>query len=365
MTAKQAAVEHQLAANRYVGIGIALTQNGGSHQIGAIIPDGPAAIAEIAPGELIVEVDGTKTDGLTMNEVIDRLRGPEGTTVTLALAHAAKSKSRIVTLTRSVIPLQTVNGLRQSDPESSVIDGDVPVAYLKINEIGGSTVSELRDHEAHLAAKKVHLLVLDLRGTGGYELRHAITLADALVDGGRSGMIRSRDRVTSVPFDRDCLFREWGMVVLVDNSTHGYAEWLAGLLQSRREAILVGQRTTGSWRFVFTTVELPDNGGMMRLATAVLEQGEPQVGRPFRLAGQNTAQRNARSLLFRTTAPDGNEFHIHSVTPNFEVESPPPQVGFAGGQPPDILHSPILARAIKALTTPTLPKESSAVEIDP
>ncbi|HEV3343765.1 MAG TPA: S41 family peptidase [Pirellulales bacterium] len=367
-TSKEAAVERQLAANQYVGIGIALNRANQSklYQIGATFPRGPVAKAGIAVGESILEVDGVKTEDLSMVEVVDRLRGPEGTTVTLRVARDASGESRLVTLTRSLVPIQTVTGYRQLGPESwePVIAGDLPVAYLRIEEIGGSTVSELREYEAELAAKKVELLVLDLRRADGHELRHCIMLVDALLEGDRAGIIRYRDRSTScVRLDRDCLFRGWKMAVLVDNHTRGYGEWLAGLLQSQRKAVVVGQPTTGSSPFVWTPVELPNNWGVMRLATAVLERDQTAAngyGYSPATAGKNIARWSTgmvASLLSRITSANGAALNrLYCVTPDVETESAKDQVELEGAERHNVRNSQIVTRAIEALTAPIVPK---------
>jgi carboxyl-terminal processing protease len=370
-SSKEAVVERQFAANQYVGIGIALkaAEKSKACQIAATFPRGPVAKAGIAVGELILEVDGVKTEGLPLVEVVDRIRGAEGTTVTLRVAPDAHAGSRLVTLTRSLVPRQTVTGYRQLGPETwePVIDGDRHVAYLKIEEISGSTVSELREYEAELAAKKVELLVLDLRRAHGHELRHSITLADALLDGGRAG-IRYRDNTSSVLFDGDCLFRGGKLAVLVDSYTNGYAEWLAGLLQSQRKAIVVGQPTTGSWRFVFTPVELPNDWGVMQLAAAVLERdGEWSFGRP-------SWAPHSRTLLSRMTTPYGTASNqLRGVTPDVEIESTEGEVehGYVAARSPKqsrtsrgteaaelrkVRNSPIVTRAVETLTEPLVPQ---------
>ncbi|HQU43200.1 MAG TPA: S41 family peptidase, partial [Pirellulales bacterium] len=253
-SAKEAAVARQLAANQYVGIGIMLGRgnNANDYSIGGTFPRGPAAKAGIEEGELLVEVDGVKTKGLSMQDLIDRLRGPEGTTLTVGIARNADSAPRSVKLTRNVVPRQTVVGHYELAPEKweCIIVGQIPVAYLSVREINGSTVSELREYEAELASKNVSFLVLDLRRTQCSELRHALIFADALLDGGPVGIIRYRGARMSVPLDRDWLFRGWPMAVLVDDHTAGLTEWLAGLLQRHRGAVVVGRPTTGEWRFV-------------------------------------------------------------------------------------------------------------------
>ena len=356
-SAKQSAVNRQIAANQYVGIGIMIgaSGNGNRHQIGGTFPRGPAARAGIQPQEYIAEVDGVKTDKLSTEQLVDRLRGPEGTTVTLGVTSDATSEPRLIKLTRSVVPRQTVIGHRQLAPEKweCVLEGERPVGYLNVQEMTASTVSELREYEAELDAKNVGFLVLDVRGAQCSELRYAIAVADALLDGG-SGFVRSYGQTMSVPFERDCLFRGWPMAVLVSSYTSGYAEWLACLLQQQRKAIVVGQPTTGADRFVLTRVELPDDWGTMRLATAVLERERRALNKPTRAFDGRSAffVNVSDSLLYRLSwanrsALDG----LHAVSPDAPVEDVDAFKWNPRG-PGVVQQSRLVERAVEALTSP-------------
>jgi C-terminal processing protease CtpA/Prc len=355
-SAKQSAVNRQIAANQYVGIGILIgsSGNGQRHQIGGTFPRGPAAKAGIKALEFIVEIDGVKTDNLSTAQLVERLRGAEGTTVTLGIATDATGEPRLVKLTRSVVPRQTVVGHRQLAPEKweCVLDGD-RVGYLNVQEMTASTVSELREYEFELEARNAGYLVLDLRGAHCSELRYAIAVADALLDGG-TGFVRFLGGTTPVPLDRDCLFREWPMAVLVSSYTPGYAEWLACLLQQNRRAIVVGQPTTGADRFVLTRIDLPDGWGTMRLATAVLERESAVAGPPVQINGGGSAftLNSPDSLLFRLGWASRSAFdRVHAVSPDVPVEEADAFKWNPRGSG-SVHHSPLVERAVQALTSP-------------
>lgn len=363
--AKEAAVQRQLTANQYVGVGITLqpAASANVYQIAMTFPRGPAAKAGLKAGEFLTDIDGIKTENLTLGQLIDRLRGPEGTTVTIGVATDADSESRAVTLTRSVVPRQTVVGCRQLEQEKweAVLGGEVPVGYLSITEIGGSTVAELRDYEAELLAKRVDSLILDLRRAHGGELRHAIAIADALLDGGSAAGVRVRGGYKSAPLDRDCLFRDWPMAVLVAADTHQFAEWLAGLLQQRRGAIVVGQPTAGANRLVLSSVELPHDWGVMKLATAILEHDNPpsEARGSWLISAFRSAELAERRMiaaqLFRLPADVRVELdRLYAVTPDVHVESSLEEsFAIESPQQPDLAQSPFVAIAITALAKPS------------
>lgn len=329
-SAKEAAVARQLAANQYIGIGIRLgkAKDTKFFQIAEMLWRGPAAKAGIEAGEFIVAVDGTSTWGLSLEDLVDRLRGPEGTTFNVGIARDVESKPRTITLTRSVVPRQTVVGLRELEPEKweCVVGGRIPTAYLKVREITGGTVAELREYEADLAAKNVSFIVLDLRGTDCSELRHALHFADALLNRGSAGTIRLRGQRMSVPLDRDWLFTGWPMAVLVNEYTSGFAEWLAGLLQQYRGAMIVGRATTGERRFISTPVELPNDWGVVRMATGVLERetAPDRSESAATVSGEPVAQFTIGavvSFLFRDTVGSRQMLNRpHAVIPDVMVE---------------------------------------------
>jgi carboxyl-terminal processing protease len=357
--AKEALVERQLAANQYVGIGISLGGAGhiARHRIIATFPRGPAAKAGIKADDDLVAIDGASVRELSLVQVIDRLRGPEGTTVTLGIVGDAGGEPRTVTLTRSVVPRQTVVGYRELEPEKwdPLVPGEDSVGYLRIREIGGSTVAELRQYEAELFAVQADSLILDLRTAHGSELRHAIAIADSLLDGGSAAGIRSRDGSRSAPLDRDCLFRDWPMAVLVTENTDGLAEWLAGLLQERRGGIVVGRSTKGARRYVYSSVELPHDWGVMTIATVVLDR-ETMTGRrraaplPLAVGAGASAGGIIRSHLSRLH-PKTQESSdaLFAVTPSISVEPSSSESSEFQPQQSDGVRSPFVTSAVKAL----------------
>jgi hypothetical protein len=156
------------------------------------------------------------------------------------------------------------------------------IAYLKIDSIMASTPRELAAWEPRLRAAKVDGLILDLRGTGAREssdnAHAALLLANSLVDGKSLGKLRTRENTRELPAaNRDCLFRDLPLAVLIDKYTDGPASWVAAILQDsdppaqqRRRAVVVGLFGGGD-NFTRTAVPLPW-GDELILASGVWER---------------------------------------------------------------------------------------------
>src|SRR6185369_8731993 len=157
-------VQEQLQANRYVGIGIALGMDSEKKhpKIMGTFPKRPADRGGAVKDDLITRIDGIETADLALENVIERLRGPEGTNVTIHVRSRADAPERELKMTRGVVPRQTIR----------VYDGDAgknrnyrpdagqPIGLVKLNELTASTLHELRQIEPELRAKGILALVL-------------------------------------------------------------------------------------------------------------------------------------------------------------------------------------------------------------
>ncbi len=264
------------AGNRYVGTGIQIRKSAKEKlpQIVIPFPGGPARKAGARPGDLIVEIDGKSMAGLPLSDVVQYAQGEEGTKVSLTVRQPDENKTRRLPMVRSIIPFTSVQGYRRTGEESWSFcrDPQSRVGYLSFEEIKSSTLLELRKIEPLLRAEGVRAVVLDLRYCLGREIRHAALVADGLLDGGSLWRVRDvRGRIKEYKADRDCLFREMPMVVLVGEHTGSLAAMVAAALQDRGRAILVGEMPKAELA-VTSLVRLPDERGALRLRTGRMER---------------------------------------------------------------------------------------------
>lgn len=268
----------RIAGNRYVGTGIQIRINDKEKltQIVVPFPGGPARKAGARPGDLIVEVDGKSMDKLPISKVVKCLRGEEGTKVSMTVRQPGETKTRLLPMVRSVIPFSSVHGYRRTGEESwsFSVDSRSPIGYLAIDSISISTPLELRKIEPLMRAEGFRAVVWDLRFTQGDDLRYAALVADAFIDGGDLCRVRdSRGRVKEYKADRDCIFRDMPMVVLVSEHTGSMAAIVAAALQDRGRAVIVGEMPKTELT-VTSLVHLAEERGAVRLRTGRVERIE-------------------------------------------------------------------------------------------
>jgi carboxyl-terminal processing protease len=279
-TIKDLMVHEQFAGNRYVGIGIQLRRGGNEKpQIAGDFARGPARKAGAKAGDTIEEIDGTPTEGLELSKVVDLLRGPEGTVVTIVVRQPEEATPRKLQITRGVIPRETVVGYQKFSEEDwgFRVDPAAPIAFVKLREIGASSLHELRKIEQQLRASGVRALMLDLRGVQSGSLQSTVALADGLLERGSIGRVRTADGVREFTADADCLFRKWPLAVLVDKSTSNMGEWLAAALQDNQRAFVVGEQTRGGG-YTYESFRMDDGEFALTLANGILERAD---GRPL------------------------------------------------------------------------------------
>jgi carboxyl-terminal processing protease len=269
-----------LVGNRYVGTGIQIrmAEKEKLTQILIPFPGGPARKAGARPGDLIVAVDDQSMDGKPLRDVVRCLQGEEGTAVSMTVRQPGESKTRRLAMIRSVIPFTAVHGFRRTGEESWALKPEAksPIAYLALDDIKSSTPLELRQIEPLVKAENVKALVLDLRFTRGLDHHHAALVADCFLDDGVMWRVRDvHGKVKEHKADRDCLFRDMPLVVLVSSHTGRLGAILAAALQDRGRAILVGQPPNADLT-ITSLVRLPDEQGALRLRTGIIERTSPK-----------------------------------------------------------------------------------------
>ena len=224
---KEALVQDSIASNRYVGIGISLHHEKGNHpKMGQVFPGGPAYRAGASDGDRIASVDGRDTKNLSLRQTIDLLRGARGTKVELELRKAGGEPYKR-TITRDVVPFSSLSH-RFSNGSTGVLDAlakEAGVLIITVNSIRSSTVSELRELESKTTGRTG--VILDLRRVAPATRVHdAVLLANALMDGGKIGQVRTVDGVREYEAEPDRLFPGLKLAVLVADQS-SLAAWIA------------------------------------------------------------------------------------------------------------------------------------------
>lgn len=182
LSAKEVRVQKQLAENRYVGIGIRLGFEDGYAVIHEPFPGGAAKNAGARSGDLILKIDGETTDGMNLNQVVEKLRGLDGTQLTVALKNKSDSEQREYTMTRAEVPIDTVTGLARDKSDKWLFDyPQTDIGVIRLTSIVASTVAELKTFAREHADREYAGLIIDLSKVQNADLHHITLLADALL----------------------------------------------------------------------------------------------------------------------------------------------------------------------------------------
>ena len=242
------------------GLGLEVTQENGIIKVVSPIDDTPAARAGIRSGDLITTIDNTTVQGLSLNDAVDKMRGPPNSTIRLVIKRENVEKPIEVSLQREVIHIQVVK---------SHMEGDI--GYVRLTQFNEQTDSGLRAAVAKFRQQvgdRLHGIVLDLRNNPGGLLDQAVAVSDDFLEQGEIvSTVPAMPMTASVGMPSPVISRGGlPVVVLTNGGSASASEIVAGALQDHHRAVVLGQRTFGKGS-VQTVIPLPGNGAM-RLTTA-------------------------------------------------------------------------------------------------
>jgi len=356
---KDRVVMEQTEGNRYVGIHIALGMDNQEKRpkINAVIEGGPAERAGVKENDLIELIDGVDTKGMILREAVDRLRGQEGTEVTIKVRRPKATNSRTYTIMRGQHARSTVQGVRKRSAGGwdCRVDVSSAIAYLRINEITASTAHDLRKLAAQVESQGCQAIVLDLRSVGGTSIHPAVLLADTLLAAGVIGRMQTAERDVTYQADSDALFRSLPMAVLVDQFTSGTAEWIVASLQDSHRAIIVGRPTFSAMiatqagidrrSDVRSRVLLGDGSGAIELTTGRLERADGRRISRDSSAARPVDRDSARTEVATGVQPD----HVVGKAGGGPQGSAPFRPGPKSDQKLDNANDEVLNEAVRLL----------------
>ena len=245
---------------RYTGVGVQVSLADGRIQITRVFDGGPAADAGLRAGDRVVAVDGRPVDPATVDADVERIRGPEGTPVTLRIARDGEPPFD-VELTRARIAIElTESELRRV--------GGTPIAHVHLRQFARGAGDAVREDVEGLVEQGAEGVVLDLRGNPGGLVSETVEVAEVFLPSGSTVVttegrtVEERTLETEDAPVSDAL----PLIVLVDAGSASASEIVAGALRDDRRARLVGHRTFGK-ALVQGTRELRD-GGALKLTIA-------------------------------------------------------------------------------------------------
>jgi carboxyl-terminal processing protease len=246
----------------------------------------PAANAGILAGDRIMRIDGKSTQGLSIEDASELLRGVPGEPVKLTLSSKGEKETRDIEVVRAEIHINTVMGdRRNADGTWDYFLGDHPkITYLRLDSFGDQTGEEMRDVIVDVKKRGMKGLILDMRGNPGGLLPAAIDVCDLFVDPkdppstGPKGeqippglILTTRDRGGHVLQEfhahDDGTVNGFPIAVLIDGNSASAAEIVAACLQDQGKAVVMGERSFGKGT-VQEILDLHPDQGLLKLTMA-------------------------------------------------------------------------------------------------
>ncbi|MGE5531631.1 MAG: S41 family peptidase [Bacteroidota bacterium] len=229
--------------------------------ISSVLPEGPASKTNLRAGDIVLKVDSTLVDGMTLTNVVKLIRGVRGTPVTLTVLRKGSEKPIEIKIIRANVEVKVV--------EYKMLDPDKKIGYIWLRQFNQNAVKEMRTAVDDLTKQGMKGLVLDLSMDPGGLLDVAVEIGSMFIDHGpivwtknRGEEARSLNAIPGNAIDKNVK-----IVTLIDGGSASASEIVAGALQDTGRATLVGQRSFGKAK-VQTICELQDDSALF-LSTAL------------------------------------------------------------------------------------------------
>lgn len=254
---EESATEFQESLNgTFSGIGAQIAIKNNRLVVVAPLSGTPAEEAGLKPGDHIAAVNGEDTSQMTLEEAVSKIRGPEGSQVTLLIVRNGRD-SQEITITRGQIEVPSVT--------SEMKEGSI--GYIELSRFGPETATSFRRALTSLKEQGARGIVLDLRNNPGGLLSAAIDVADELLNDGTVVEVRRGGDVTDVErASSGGLYTSGKLVVLINEGSASASEIVAGALQDNQRATIVGAQSFGKGS-VQEIQELGD-GSLLKVTTS-------------------------------------------------------------------------------------------------
>jgi len=253
------------------GLGIVISIRDRQLTVMNPMPETPAARAGLLRYDRIVKIGDESTQNMSLSEAVNRLRGPEGTPVTIWVVRPGRVgwvAPRRMELTRAVINVHSV--------ESRMLSGTV--GYAKVKSFSETTTDELTRALAAMRQQGMRSLLLDMRGNPGGLLEEAVNVSDLFLQDGvvvtTAGNRREgRDEREAHPQGTE---PNYPVAVLIDGGSASASEIVAGALKNHNRALIIGSTSFGKGS-VQTIRNLPDGGALKITIAQYLTPGDVSI----------------------------------------------------------------------------------------
>ncbi|HEX9017748.1 MAG TPA: S41 family peptidase [Anaerolineaceae bacterium] len=258
LSPQMVAAENRQIQGEFEGIGALLNVNkDGNPVILAPMDNSPAQKAGLRPGDIILQVNGQDVSQSPLSDVVQKVLGPAGTSVTLTVRNPSDNKLRTVTIVRAKIVVQNITW--QMLPGTTV-------AHIRIASFSNNVTGDLQKAIQAAQSMGAKGIILDMRNNPGGLLNEAVGVTSQFISSGN--VMQAKDaqgKISSLPVEKNGIATDIPMVVLINEGTASAAEITAGALQDYSRAKLIGEKTFGTGT-VLNEFRLSD-GSAILLAT--------------------------------------------------------------------------------------------------
>lgn len=242
------------------GIGAELTVRDELIVVVSPLKGSPAEKAGLLPEDVIAKVNGEDIAGLSLDEVISRVRGKKGTTVTLTIYHKGESTPVDLAIERQQITVPSL------ESEVKTATGG-QVGYIALHQFGDHSMQEVRDALESFEGQNIKGIIVDLRFNGGGYLDGAVDFVSIFLSEGLVVQVQKRGGdIDKTEVLGDAQYPDIPLVVLINEGSASASEIMAGALQDQDRATIIGKTSFGKGT-VQDVIDLP-GGSSLRVTVA-------------------------------------------------------------------------------------------------
>ena len=242
------------------GIGAELAVRDGTIVVVSPLKGSPAEKAGLLPEDKIIEVNDASVEGQSLQDVVTKIRGKKGTSVTLTVTRSSSKEPVRMTIVRANIHVPSVESEVKETPKGSA-------GVLTINQFGAETIADADKVLRDMKRKNIDGLILDLRFNGGGYLDGAVALSSYFLKEGKVVTVAGRGGPPQIHYvSGRPLFPDVPLAVLINQGTASASEIVAGALQDHKRATIIGMKSFGKGT-VQEVLDLP-GGSSLRVTIA-------------------------------------------------------------------------------------------------
>ncbi|NOZ93165.1 MAG: PDZ domain-containing protein [Acidobacteria bacterium] len=297
----------------FFGIGVIISRRAGKVTIIAPIAGTPAARKGLRAGDVIATIEGESTEDMSLDDVVNRIRGPEGTVVHFEIKRPGMEEPLKISITRGRIPTNSVRYAFMLRPT---------VGYLRLTEFSGTSTREVQEHLQELLREGATSMILDLRDNPGGSLDAAVGVSDTFLAPGQlivSTRGRTKDSISTFKAPGKGFRFDGPLLILVNTGSASASEIVSGAVQDHDRGLIVGEVTWGK--------------GLVQTVFTVRDAGLALTTARYYTPSGRCIQRDYHSFIEYITHRNGN---TASTPASYHTDDGRPLKG-GGGITPDVL----------------------------